>query len=112
MIELDKELVTKWVDALESGKFNQVVGALRGRDCNDEIGYCCLGVLAEVIEPNAWMSSSRREHPLQNPDGDELLDESQIEMSRSLQGKYAQMNDEDNASFKEIAQAIRKDFNI
>jgi hypothetical protein len=39
----------KWIEALRSGEFEQVRGALRKRD-----GYCCLGVACEVY---------RREHP-------------------------------------------------
>lgn len=48
----NREVIEKWVAALESGEYQQVEGALRKDD-----GFCCLGVLCElaveanVIEP-------------------------------------------------------------
>jgi len=41
---MDKEVKQKWVDALRSGKYKQGQGYLRTPD-----GYCCLGVLCEVL---------------------------------------------------------------
>jgi len=38
-----QENVEKWVEALESGEFEQTQGALRAGD-----SYCCLGVACEV----------------------------------------------------------------
>ena len=37
--------VSEWVQALRSGEFKQTIGHLR-----DEVGYCCLGVAAELTE--------------------------------------------------------------
>lgn len=34
----------RWVEALRSGKYSQTCGALR-----DAEGYCCLGVLSELV---------------------------------------------------------------
>lgn len=39
-IRMPKELLTKWLAALRSGKYKQALGLLK----RDE-GYCCLGVL-------------------------------------------------------------------
>lgn len=36
---------TKWLEALESGNYKQGQGYLKNKD-----GYCCLGVLCEVME--------------------------------------------------------------
>lgn len=41
---LRKEIKEKWIEALESGKYQQGVGTL----CRDG-RYCCLGVLADVM---------------------------------------------------------------
>jgi len=43
----NKENITKWVDALKSGEYEQTVGALR-----NEWGYCCLGVACDVAIKN------------------------------------------------------------
>lgn len=41
----------RWIAALRSGEYEQGYGALR------EIGgYCCLGVLADLINPHGWTS--------------------------------------------------------
>ncbi len=38
----------RWLQALESGKFSQQTGVLRGYD-----GYCCLGVAVKVLTPRS-----------------------------------------------------------
>lgn len=42
---MNPELKKKWVDALRSGEYKQGKGILNG-----ERGFCCLGVLCEVME--------------------------------------------------------------
>lgn len=46
----NKELVKLWVEALRSGKYQQVKGVLREPLANG-YGYCCLGVLCEITKP-------------------------------------------------------------
>lgn len=44
VLKMDPEVKARWVEALRSGKYTQVKGALRTPEgCN-----CCLGVLAEL----------------------------------------------------------------
>lgn len=43
-MNINKELVKKWVEALRSGKYKQGRSALRNRD-NE---FCCLGVLCDI----------------------------------------------------------------
>jgi hypothetical protein len=43
--KMNPEVKTKWLEALRSGRFAQTRGKLHRK--ND--GYCCLGVLAEVL---------------------------------------------------------------
>lgn len=46
---MKKEILDKWVAALESGKYRQTTRQLV--NCiNGERSYCCLGVLCEVIK--------------------------------------------------------------
>ena len=41
----NKEIISQWVDALRSGKYEQGRGALRTADGR----WCCLGVLCDVV---------------------------------------------------------------
>jgi hypothetical protein len=45
---MDPELKAKWVAALRSGEYLQGKGVLKKVNKDDEIRYCCLGVLCEV----------------------------------------------------------------
>lgn len=39
----------RWIQALESGDFEQTVHCLR-----DDTGFCCLGLASHLIDPNGW----------------------------------------------------------
>jgi len=45
-MKLPEEIKTKWIAALRSGDYTQARHELNSGD-----GFCCLGVLAEVLEP-------------------------------------------------------------
>jgi hypothetical protein len=47
---MDAELKRKWVEALRSGNYHQTTGALHRAGG----GYCCLGVLCEVMGEKNW----------------------------------------------------------
>lgn len=47
---MDANLKAQWLTALRSGEYKQGKFALR----DSEGGYCCLGVLCDVIDPNGW----------------------------------------------------------
>lgn len=57
---MNKELRDKWVAALRSGEYPQTRGALRrvAPYENRLAGYCCLGVLCDVIHPGGWGSEA------------------------------------------------------
>lgn len=44
-----KEHRALWVEALRSGKYQQITGAL-----HDNGGFCCLGVACDISEVGAW----------------------------------------------------------
>jgi hypothetical protein len=48
---LPTEIKTRWLHALRSGEYTQTVEMLRRTLTDGGSGYCCLGVLAEVLEP-------------------------------------------------------------
>ena len=116
---MDKQ-IQEWVDALRSGKYKQTKGALEINGA-----YCCLGVLSKL---NDWEhiagvlpgnpGSDEYEGELlnhQEVDGvnntdvyglaDELLFNNNLNIS-----DYIGMNDDDGATFKEIADQIEKDY--
>lgn len=45
----NQSLRDRWIEALESGVYPQVKGTLKGINENDEMGYCCLGVLMSAV---------------------------------------------------------------
>ena len=49
-MKLNKELMTRWIEALESGDYLQGHNQLMDRDAEGQYVYCCLGVLQQ-IEP-------------------------------------------------------------
>lgn len=46
----NEAVIQKWVDALESGEYQQTIGALRRTEASPGYpkGFCCLGVLCDL----------------------------------------------------------------
>ena len=44
-----QQMKTEWLEALRSGKYEQVQGTLKGITEDGEEGYCCLGVFCSVV---------------------------------------------------------------
>lgn len=52
---LTQEIKDRWVAALRSGKYKQGRGTLCSYDgLSNERSFCCLGVLADLIDPEGW----------------------------------------------------------
>lgn len=51
---MDLQLRTKWVEALRSGDYEQSHNMLRKTYSDGSYGFCCLGVLCDVIDPDGW----------------------------------------------------------
>lgn len=43
-----KQVYTKWLAALRSGKYKQMQEKLRGQTDSGAVGFCCLGVLCDL----------------------------------------------------------------
>ena len=95
-----------WIKALRSGKFKQTERML-----HDRKGYCCLGVLCKVMEPNTkWKS---------NKEGAYLFEEEQMfpparimkeaTLRKPSARVLAKMNDK-GKTFKQIAAFISKHY--
>ena len=61
LTEAEVSLFTKWVEALESGKYEQEIGFLKGPK-----GYCCIGVLCDLVNPLGWAGSAVSSGPYFN----------------------------------------------
>lgn len=99
-----------WVQALRSQMFKQATDALR---CDS--GYCCLGVIATVLQPLGWEERISNVgdpiwvHPLGDSEEELLSRETceQLGLSEEWMNYLAQMND-GGASFEDIANEIEE----
>jgi hypothetical protein len=102
---MNQELKTKWLAALRSGGYKQGRQKLRiGKGENTRM--CCLGVLADIIDPDAW---GRNNHWLHEGDVRDQLDLStlnRVEIRSIVQSRLINFNDRDKKSFTEIADYI------
>ena len=102
---MDAGLKAKWIAALRSGKYTQTTKVMR-----DDIGFCCLGVLQDIIDPDGWEEKPSYCHPSSAHRGDgqpyiksEYLSGFIIKNDQTLtiQKVLALMNDgDDYGSFK------------
>lgn len=97
------EQKTEWIKALRSGKYLQGSGSLRTKDNK----FCCLGVLADVLNPKGWNKlGCWRYHDKAAPDVSGAVHLSSSILSSPLQGELQSMNDglwHRRHSFQEIA---------
>ena len=109
---MNKELKKRWVAALRSGEYQQTREYLQ-----DEIGYCCLGVLCDLVDSNKWSVVDNEDYPIyisycfdnyitdrEFPDHNWLKN---IGLDPDTARYLASQNDE-GASFKEIADYIQE----
>ncbi len=107
---MKKNIATRWVKALRSGKYVQGQGRLMtvGEDRNR---YCCLGVLCEVVD----VPYNYNEGGLPSPARDVAGMHSNIgswDCEGGIRSKYAnlaEMNDS-GQSFKRIANFIERNY--
>lgn len=53
--DMKREIKAEWLKALRSGEYEQIAGILKGRDAKTgKVGYCCLGVLCDVVDPEGF----------------------------------------------------------
>lgn len=50
---MNEDLKQRWITALRSGEYEQATGTLKNIT-EDGVGYCCLGVLAEISGRGNW----------------------------------------------------------
>ncbi len=104
---MNKELKDKWVAALRSGKYSQTTGRLRSEE-----GFCCLGVLCDVegadweIQDGSFINTKYKEVA--------ILDYThRVKLGvENHTATLMDMNDEQGASFNEIADYIEQSISL
>lgn len=92
---LTEEQFTNWIEALRSGNYKQGTGKLRDKNnC-----YCCLGVLADTIDPEGWAGNTWNDLGGSVPN---------IFIGMKRQYILTTMNDSLENSFEEIANYLEK----
>jgi hypothetical protein len=115
---MNEEIKEKWIKKLESGEYPQGQGGLRIENESGRDKFCCLGVLADIINPDGWQTpedpswySGKRIYcyEFMNKATDFIPDNiaEEIGLDRKNQTELAEMNDE-GKNFHEIAEEIRK----
>jgi hypothetical protein len=102
---IDAKIKKKWVAALRSGKYPQGIGRL----CSSDGSYCCLGVLADIVDPdeNSWYGYNGI-FGTKDSDAQQILLGGYISFRKAA--KLIEMNDgRKRLSFKEIAKFIAAD---
>lgn len=105
---MNPELKTKWTDALRSGRYSQGQEVLRSVDDK----FCCLGVAADIIDPTGWGPGGPQ-------DGDCYVwcdsignlpysTLSVLGIDSEIMTDLIGMNDDDGATFGDIAAWIEK----
>jgi len=100
---MNKENMIKWIEDLESGKFDQIKGAM----CDNEDRYCCLGVASCITCPLSNRIDPYSLFDELETDGLPEATANWLEI-RLEQGALASLNDI-GLSFNEIAYFLRKD---
>ena len=93
-----KSLKRRWVEALRSGRYKQAFGTIRAGT-----KFCALGVLADVIDHEAWEGSMW----LGGFTGSVVNAVSDTFMCDSLQRVY-ELNDDKRRSFHAIADWVER----
>jgi hypothetical protein len=116
--KIDPKFKKQWIEALESGKYEQTNGCLQ----NLEGQYCCLGVACELTGVGNFIEAPFDEYEYALPEYNENMykDEKivgdgvmpvnlrrKIKLTKRAQTRLYKMND-NGVSFKEIAKWIRK----
>lgn len=93
---MDQEMKAKWIEALRSGRYLQARERLRAGK-----GFCCLGVLCDLVDPAAWEGERWGDATSVLP----MAINNKYNINGDQENVVAKMND-DGSSFAEIADYI------
>ena len=111
---VNEEFVERWIEALESGDYEQTTKVL-----HDEKGFCCLGVATDIYQKDHDLEWKKTEfgyycdRSLKGRGGEVLPEKVQLYIGAKSCNEFrdkclSQMND-NGASFTEIAQVLREE---
>lgn len=113
---MKKSIRDAWVQSLRSGLYPQI----QGRLCRKEyggLGFCCLGVLADVADPTAWGPPPEHEGGTRHFAGaysgtlpDDLMTE--VGLTYDAERMLIAMNDKEGKTFPEIAAWIEENIPV
>ncbi len=98
--KLTRKFKSAWVKALRSGVYKQGRNQLR----NPRNEFCCLGVAADVFNPERWLKTDRCRYE------DSSLSLPSRLLPDEFQDILATMNDTDRNDFNEIADFIEANY--
>lgn len=103
------ELRKKWAEALRSDRYKQAQEALRTHE-----GYCCLGVLCDIYDPERWSDLEYIKDPddeYTNTESDypppDVLEAAGID--KTVAQELAKLNDQECLPFSRIADVVERD---
>lgn len=105
---VDMDLVTRWIEALESGEYQQGQGYLRSND-----GFCCLGVVCDLVDPKRWTDDGHKDADLegiQNWEGEDQILPTDVAAKVGL-SQYGGIGDGSNWGYDELARENLTDLN-
>ena len=105
-----EELWKKWLEALRSGRWYQVKGALGVRkvsETSEVCHYCCLGVLCQVAHDNDFDTANGWTRVV-DPDTDQItFNESSVDLPEEIQ-EFMNLNDTDPIIYLENAPELNQ----
>lgn len=102
---MPSEIRNAWIKALRSGKYEQGRHVLKDSDA----GYCCLGVLCDVIDSSKWEYRPGREFEYQYEGSFEYPPDDvkfKANLTEGACSALASLNDDDELTFNQIANII------
>lgn len=110
LTESQKAVRKQWVEALRSGKYQQGRYRLRKIIYNGTEGFCCLGVLCDIVSPELWKADKSNMSNEWLHNGGIAMPSATIREAAGLEEDeidlLMKMNDEGIASFEDIANQI------
>ena len=128
---MKQKIAMMWIEALESGAYEQTTGALRETNSDGGTGFCCLGVLCNLHAQTHPKIAAMQDHPAEYLGSDDFAPKEVMKWSglKTNNAKFMEfnpskeydaddncvkslvdLNDEDNYDFKQIAAVIRKNW--
>lgn len=104
--KMPKELKAEWVAALEGGHYPQTRGLMnrtKASELDGPVGFCCLGVLCDVIDSTAWRPVTGYSMAWGNPLRHETFAPPPEIMPMEVARELWRYNDSLNWDFKRIA---------